>query len=377
MSIIEFSNPQELMRKAASDPALVKQLATFAHLLGFGWCSGTRSEQVGEDFDLVQERDRVTMKAHYDPKDPYAGGDHAHQRLAISFRNFRLDVNGGDFRYAAPRVTQKETLGLASVWARNASSVEDTVTQSFTYATTETITHTAGAKISVGAGVKVQATGGASVPFLAEGKITAEASLMVTTEGSYGYANARSSTTTHTAVYTGRVKPRSQRLIKLSVTKAEADVDYTSEGVLVFDVTLSGFLRPSGNALRTHPTDRPMYECHLMDKAGALGAIRWLADNDRPNASRWDLDWIRKQGWGASLDAVLDYARTPMRARLNGTFKIAAGFDATVVGGEDFPLTDAPATSAEVAAADDGPPGLAAFRYAADEPRAVATSSGD
>jgi Aerolysin toxin len=64
MSIIpEFSSPEELMRKAATDPATVQNLASFAHVLGFGWCGGTRSQQVGEDFDVIMERDRVILKA--------------------------------------------------------------------------------------------------------------------------------------------------------------------------------------------------------------------------------------------------------------------------------------------------------------------------
>lgn len=381
MSIIpEFSSAEDLMRKVASDPQTVSNFAMFAHLLGFGWCGGTRSQAVGEDFDVSVDRDRVIVRAHYDPKDPYADGHMAHHRLVMTFRNFRLDVNGAEFQYGAPRITRKDTLGLGSVWARNAASVEDTVTQSFTYTTSETVTHTAGTKIAASAGVKVSATGGASVPFVADGKVTAETSLMVTAEGSYGYSKSRTSTSTHTAVYSGRVKPRSQRLIKLSVTKAETEVDYTSEGNVLYDVTLAGFLRWGGNALRSHPTDRPSYECPLVGQGGALAAIRWLADNDRPNASRWDLDWIRKQGWGGSLDAVLDFARRPTRARLRGTFQIAAGVDAVVVGGEDVPLTDAPpaaSTEASRAALDVGAVDLAQLVASDRQPSEVARAYGD
>lgn len=378
MGIIpEFSSAEDLMRKVATDETVVRNLASFAHVLGFGWCGGTRSQNVGEDFDVILDRDTVIVKAHYDPKDPYADGYMAHERLKMTFRNFRLDINTAEFRYAAPRITSRETLGLASVWARNASSVEDTVTQSFTFATTEAVTHSAGAKISSSAGVKVSASGGASVPFVADGKVTAEASLVVTAEGTYGLSKSRSTTTTHTANYTGRLKPMTQRLLKLSVTKAEADVDYTSEGVVLYDVTLSGFLRAGGNALRTHPTDRPMYECPLGGQAGALGWIRWLAENDQPNRSRWDLDWIRNQGWGGTLDAVLDFARQPTRARLTGSFKIAAGVDATIVGGQDTPITDGPVSQSELAEVTEAGDGVARILGVDEVPREAALSFGD
>lgn len=49
---------------------ILRPAATLAHFLGYGWCGGTRSAYVGEDF----YRTTNGWKVRYNSNDPYAEG---------------------------------------------------------------------------------------------------------------------------------------------------------------------------------------------------------------------------------------------------------------------------------------------------------------
>ncbi|WP_251859914.1 aerolysin family beta-barrel pore-forming toxin [Clostridium sp. Marseille-Q2269] len=68
--IYAFNDEEELKAKIFNDPNFIKKYATLGDRLGFGWCGGTRSQYVGEDFDFYKSGDSYVLKGHYDPNDP-------------------------------------------------------------------------------------------------------------------------------------------------------------------------------------------------------------------------------------------------------------------------------------------------------------------
>lgn len=366
--IKDYKDMSDLVYKVASDPTVIRNLASFAHMLGIGWCGGTQSGRVGEGFDInrifggkkgrghvgewiAKLGDSYTVQAHYDRNDPHAGGYWADKRLEMMLTNFRFLIDPDGVVYGKPRISNLEPSTISYVTAVNRSDKEETVSKSFTYQLSDTISHTTSFSFKegtkVGIATKVGGQAGFKIPFLAEGKgnVEVETSAEFSFEATQGWSNATS--TTHsksdTQQYTAVVPPRSKRTIKLIVATTESEVEYTADISIDFVLILEGFLKWGGNARKDHPKNRPRVNLWFgeVDERSAFEDILDKYDHRHiPNYSDWDWDWMSSQH-GPWIDTVMQSFRGGVGAATAGKFTRVQGVKADIIAENPEPLSEA------------------------------------
>jgi len=258
--ITHFTDVEDLKYKVASDPTIIKKLAMFAHILGFGWCGGTQTGHVGEGFDISKvgavdgSAAGYLLKAHYNARDPHAGGYMANTRLSMTLSNFNIFIDPATFVYGRPVVSTMQPEIIDTYPAINKGDSDDSMAVDFQYQRSKTIAHNTSWAIT--GGITVGAEGKAEVPFVAGGSVKAEVKLEV----EHGWEDSESTTysATETKQYSGTIPKKHRRLITLMVVNTKSEVVYSADLIIRFDVTFNGFLMNSGNARVDHSPNRPL-----------------------------------------------------------------------------------------------------------------------
>ena len=334
--VTNYRDSEELKFKVASDPNVISKLALFAHMLGFGWCGGTRSNLVGNDFEVRKSGDEYLLKGHYDSKDPYADGYWADKRLHIALRNFRITFDPRSFVYGTPQIASLKPLMVSSYLARNDGDEEDTATKTFTYQLTEAVAHTT--NFSFTEGFKVAVKWKAEIPFFGGGEASTEFSFGAT----QGWSDSSTTTEgeTDTSTYTGKLPPHTQRLIRLIASRVSSDITYTATARIGFDVEFYNFLRYSGNARADHPQDRPFVTLKFgTDYRDGLDDIadKWK-HRGIPGYWDWvDWDWMT-QNFGTSVDSTMSFIDAGIGAPTSGKFNDVKGTSVYTSGDDAEPV---------------------------------------
>jgi len=330
---------EDLKFKVANDPAVIRNLAYFANMLGFAWCGGTQSPYIGENFDVSHNFDgSYAIKAHYGANEPYASGYMSDRRLQMRISNFRIAIDPATFVYGPPVISSIDQITLASGLARNPNDTESIVGVSLKGSHTDTFSHET--NVAFTEGVKVSIKNKAEVPFLGGAEVT--------TEFSFSATEGWKDTSTTTAVletgvsYESPVPPHSQKLITMVGLRTRSNVDYTATAYVTFDVSFYGFLAYTGNARSDHPTDRPFVTATF--NSGLLSGLEAIVDlfdhsyiDD--NLAGWDWHWIKATANGY-IGSTMGFFRRGITVPLNGRFTGVLGTNATIEEGPVEPLRE-------------------------------------
>jgi hypothetical protein len=327
---------ENLKYKVASNPTVIKRLAYFANMLGFGLCGGTQSQYLGENFDVSRNADgSYSMQAHYNKNDPYAGGYWADKRLKITLSNFRITIDPATFKYGKPAISSLTPIALDTGLATNPNSTESTITVALNSSHTDSYAHET--NVSFTQGIKVGIKNKAKVPLFGESEVTTEFSFSATE----GWKNT--STTTNvvgtTWTYSAKVPARSKKLITLVGSRSKSDISYSAVARITFDVSFYGFLRWSGNARSDHPTNRPFVTAKFgTDSTSGLDVILDQYDHAYiANYSGWDWDWIKAIG-NSYIGSTMGFFRRGITVPLTGKFKGVVGTNVSFMEGKAQPL---------------------------------------
>lgn len=331
-----FRDAEDLKWKVATDAQVIRSLASFAHMLGFGWCGGTRSQGVGEDFDVWKEGDRYIQQAHYGSNDPYAGGYWADKRLRMTLSNFEIVFDPGSFVYGTPVIREMQPISISSYLARNESEGEDNISKTFAFQLTESLTHTTSNALTVG--LKIGTKAAAKIPFFGDGEVSTEFSFSNTTTWTDSTATVTGQTDTST--YTGRLPGRSQRLIRLVANRVSSDITYRTLAKVSFDIEFYGFLRWSGNARADHPENRPFQTVQFGNSTyRGLDDIwdKWTHRDIPGYWQGWDWGWMQKN-FGGWLEGTMNFIGGGVGAPVSGKFNNVKGTNVYTAADEPRPL---------------------------------------
>jgi hypothetical protein len=119
-TMYSFNSEEDLIAKIISDESFVSDHAQLADLLGFGWCGGTASRYVGDDFKFTRLGDgKYSLKANYRSNDPYASGYQSNQRLEMIFDNVKLYIDGDTLNFGKSKITKLEPISSFSSYVVN------------------------------------------------------------------------------------------------------------------------------------------------------------------------------------------------------------------------------------------------------------------
>jgi len=334
--LFSFNSEEDLMAKIIQNDDFVYEHAMLGHLLGFGWCGGTGSQYVGEDFEFKRLGDgKFSLKARYNSNDPYAGGYWADKRLEMIFDNVKLYIDGETLDFGTHKITSLEPVTAYTADVENNGATAITRYPRLNYTTNSSWSRTDEYSFGQSLGIKNKYK-------FDIGIMGSETEISIGLDFSQGWSTTEG--TSESISYEERLEvplePYTKRHVSFVMLKDKADIPYTANMYIEYDVTYKGFLRWSGNAHGTHPDNRPMVEKTFgnSERNAAEDLYEQYIHRDINGFSEWDWQWIINQGDGDSLKYVLSgICKGPRGGIMRGTFK---GVSGAVCKGEVGPVVN-------------------------------------
>ncbi|WP_202638492.1 aerolysin family beta-barrel pore-forming toxin [Bailinhaonella thermotolerans] len=351
--IRDVRDVEDMKFRVASDPGLIHALADLADLLGYGWCGGTHYGKVGRGFDVTRVTPTLVtpapegvgaepyylVQARYNKDDPYVQGPMEEDRLKIYLYGFRVLIDPSSLTYGKALLQDMEPTAISSYVPENHHGKDDSATIAFEYQLATTVTHTTSLTLTEGAKVTVGATWGAGALFT---KAEFSVGFEVSFAAEEGWSD--STATTHTDwlkhQYTTVLPAKSKRLVTLVASRTRAEVPYTAQAVVGFDVMFEGFLRWGGNARSDHPKDRPRHRAAFGTRrfTGFQHIVDLYEHRHIAGYSEWDWAWAENAGKDR-LDRILKFLRGNVLMPVSGKFAGVRGTSVSIVSAEPVPLS--------------------------------------
>jgi len=335
--IFSFTDDEDLMAKIINSDQFISDHAGLADLLGFGWCGGTRSQYVGEDFEFKKLGDgKYSLKARYNSNDTYADGYMADTRLEMIIDNVSFYVDGDTLEFGEHKLSDLKPVKVYDSYVTNESEYPVIKYPRLTYTTDSSWSRTD--DVSFGQSLEIKNKYKFDIGIMGnETEITAKLDF------GQGWSDTKSGSETLTAEERLQVTvaPYSKNKVEMVMLKDKVDLPYTSNIYMDYDITYKGFLRWGGNALNLHPDNRPMKEMTFGE--GSLSAAEDIYDQyihrDINGYSEWDWEWIYDQGKGDRLVRKLSSIVNRPRGGINtGIFECISGAICKSTVGETEPL---------------------------------------
>ncbi|WDV44998.1 aerolysin family beta-barrel pore-forming toxin [Clostridiaceae bacterium M8S5] len=332
-----FKDEEDLKRQIINSDDFIKYHAYLAHYMGFGWCGGTGSKYVGEDFSFKKDGDNYILQANYNKHDPHAGGYWADKRLRMTVSNVRFYIDTDSLKLGDEKVTKLDPVMLQSFDAINKGDTDDTANVSFTYTKDKTVSHSF--TYSFEEGIQVNSTATVDVEFVSA---SCNYGWSFTAGQSWTNGTETASSTSVTTSYDTTVPAKSKKTVKLMSFKTKSDVPYTAKIYMEYDITFHGFLRYSGNARNDHPKKRPFVDVTFGNKdKSAQEQIQDIYEHRDINGySDWDWSWMEKEFGADNVKIVVSQICRPRGAEVDGKFTCVDGTHVEVVSEDAVPLTD-------------------------------------
>lgn len=338
------------------DPEFIKKWATLAHYMGIGWCGGTKTPNIGEDFEVTKVTDLnayskyskyfdtpptlpiYVIEARYNANDPYADGYRASERLKMFITKPDVMFKADTLEFGPVLHTNLEPQAVISKIIRNygSTTLNSQVNCIITDTTSTTVTH--GANVSGKLGVKKSVSVKAS-PGNVGTDSTTEVSFELT--AGYSFANAQLSSTSIAKGTTESIPvlPRSKASATIYALKSSASFPYVGDVQAVYNMTLVGFYRVNDNSEWGHSTSRPDAKVtfgKIADDGGALATedlLEQYINRSIQGNQKTDWQWVMdKYGSDKIKGAIGSIAKQEYVSRITGRFnKVNASIFQTVV----------------------------------------------
>lgn len=347
-NVAQFSSPiiipengygdiESLKFTVFSNPNFIKQWAYLAHYLGYGWCGGTKTPYVGEDFSVSKSGEQYIIQANYNPKDPYASGYRASERLRMTVSNVRLLLDPVSLSTKTPMIQQPQPIIVATTTATNndpnntnsiSKQISYTESESTSTSTSSTISNSV--KIGQTFTYKIGETGGET-----------NFEYTFTSDLTWGSQKEQSSSKSVTDIVTVNVPPVSRVVITAVLFKSISDVPYTATAIIEYDMTLHNFLRYSDNAYEGHPTNRPTitYTFGSPTQAATAAVVDQYGHRNIPGYSKWDWNWMREKHGAGTIDYWVNQIGIPYGAQVSGKFNNIDSTNVVTETGAPIPIT--------------------------------------
>ncbi|WDV44999.1 aerolysin family beta-barrel pore-forming toxin [Clostridiaceae bacterium M8S5] len=332
-----FKDEEDLKRQIINSDDFIKYHAYLAHYMGFGWCGGTGSKYVGEDFSFKKDGNKYILQANYNKHDPHASGYWADKRLRMTVSNVRFYIDTDSIKLGDEKVTKLDPVMIQSFNAINKGDTDDTANVSFTYTKDKTVSHSF--TYSFEEGIQVNSTAEVGIKFISA---SCNYGWSFTAGQSWTNETKTASSTSVTTSYDTTVPAKSKKTVKLMSFKTKSDVPYTAKIYMEYDITFHGFLRYSGNARKDHPKKRPFVDVTFGNKdKSAQEQIQDIYEHrDISGYSDWDWSWMEKEFGADNVKIVASHICRPRGAEVDGKFTCVDGTHVEIVADNAVALTD-------------------------------------
>ncbi|AEB77455.1 aerolysin family beta-barrel pore-forming toxin [Clostridium botulinum] len=344
IKLFGYEDNEDLKAKIIQDSKFIDNWASIAHSLGFGWCGGTASQSIGEDFEFRREEEEggkvsYTLTARYNSNDPYAEGYRANERLCMKISNVRFVVEPNSIKLGKPKITKLTPLDSQSFEVINPNKTDAKLSGGFNYITTKTTSKTENFRFGEKIGVKTSFKIG--IPSIVDSKV--ETSFEVSADQGWSNTNSNVETKQASTTYMSTVAPQSKKRIFLDVLATQSDVPYEGKIYMEYDIEFFGFLRYTGNARKDHTEDRPYVSFKFGGKNG-MSAVEHLKDlykhRNINGYSQWDWKWVDDNVKGIFQPSYEDLTTNHNGGVISGVFTSVNGTRASIREGNAVALPE-------------------------------------
>jgi Aerolysin toxin/Aerolysin/Pertussis toxin (APT) domain len=296
----------------------IKPLSYLAHYMGFAWVGGNGSNYVGEDMDINLGADHT-----YEIKgsnDGSCSGYRCDEKSTITVSNFQYVMDVDSFTAVENRVvTDKELIDTVTGTGTNRLSIPQVMTVFLEY--TNGTSWSQSNDTSVSGSVTLENTW--KSPSVTGGADTS-VSVTVTAGHTWGESTSETNTDKVRVGYQTVVPAYTQVDASIEVYKASISYPYEFDADIYYDLAINGFMRWGGNALLSHPENRPNETANFAigHWAGEEKSIehQWEHRNIPGVNTKWDWPWMIQQNGLSTIEYRLSQVLRPLKTTINGTF---------------------------------------------------------
>ena len=310
----------------------IRPLSYLAHNLGYSWVGGNNSDYVGEDMVINRSGDRWIIQGNNNgPCNGYRCGE----KTQIIVDNFTYTVNDDNFSHGEVTESERELIKVVHATARNDSDIAQQIVVDLKFDESTNWSKTN----SYGFSESVSTENEFKWPLVGDTKLT----IKFEANQSFSNTNGGSSSEQVTLQARPMVPPHSEMPVKVELYRSTISYPYQFNADIAYDVEFYGFLRYSGNAWNTHPTNRP-YKSHTftMGRASDKSAdIRYQWDHRYiPGETKWwDWGWAIKEAGLSNMQWATGGSLRPFHSYVSGDFYAESQYAGTIEIGQAKPIS--------------------------------------
>jgi len=339
MPVIKPSDEATNRYNIASDPKMISNWANLANSLGYGWCGGTASQYVGNDFSVSAvsgDSTKYSINANYRDSDPHKDGYRSNERLKMTMSNFTVQIDPNTITYGSPVITSLNPIDVGTYYVVNSGSSPVVMTKGFNTQLTSSVTHTTTYSFTEGFSLKQKWNAG--IPGLG----AQETEFTFNFSATQGWSDASTTTnlTSETEQVQVQVPPKSKVPITLVAARTQSNVSYTATATYGYSIELNNFLAYTWNARVDHPQDRPYQRFTFgTDRLNAIEHLVDLYDHRGISGYNTKWDWQSALTRHSELDALITSMKTDLPTiPFTGNFQNVYGSSVTYKVGDAIPL---------------------------------------
>ncbi|MEZ8017974.1 aerolysin family beta-barrel pore-forming toxin [Vibrio splendidus] len=325
---IQESDNLEVQSALVNDNGnFIRPLSYLAHNLGFAWVGGNNARYVGQDMSIKQLNDGWEIKGNNDGN---CSGMRCNEKTTITVDNFSYTLDSEVFSHGTILEPAQELIKTVSAYAINESNepkqiiVELKFEQSTRWHKTNRFDLSDSVIISDN--FKWPQVGKTEVRVLLE----QEQRFSDTNNGS------RSELSELQAIIT--VPANSVLPFQVEFLRSTISYPYRIKANMSYNVNFTGFLRHSGNALSSHPTNRPTisHTFTMGTNTEEQANIRYQWDHRYiPGEMKWwDWSWAINTNGLSSMQYAAGASLRPFYTHVSGQFSAESQYSGLIDIGE-------------------------------------------
>lgn len=321
---IQGSHNLEVQSTLVNDNGnFIRPLSYLAHNLGFAWVGGNNARYVGQDMSIKQLNDGWEIKGNSNGS---CSGERCHEKTTITVDNFSYTLNTQGFSYGTIKETDQELINTLSAYAINQTEQPKQIIVDLRFLQSTQWNKTNRFDL-------------ADVVLMEEDFNWPQAGktdVRVVLEKGQHFANTnsgqRSETSDLQAILT--VPARSVLPFRVEFLRSTISYPYRIKANMSYDVNFTGFLRYSGNALVSHPTNRPTvsHTFTMGTNSEEQANIRYQWDHRYiPGEMKWwDWSWAINEYGLSSMQYAAGASLRPFYTHVSGQFNAESQYSGLI-----------------------------------------------
>ncbi|MCC5518725.1 aerolysin family beta-barrel pore-forming toxin [Vibrio splendidus] len=321
---IETNNNLDVQRALVRDNAnFIRPLSYLAHNLGYAWVGGDNARYVGQDMATKPLNNGWEVKGNNDES---CAGDRCNEKTSITVDNFAYTLDNTSFLHGSITETDQELIETVSAYAINDSAQPKQIVVDLHFEQSTQWSKTQ--HFDLADSVVIDET----FHWPQVGKTEVRVALEEGQRFSDTNNGSRFEPTDLQAIIT--VPANSVLPFQVEFLRSTISYPYRIKTSMSYDVNFTGFLRYSGNALNSHPTNRPTvsHTFTMGTTSEDQANIRYQWDHRYiPGEMKWwDWSWAINTNGLSSMQYAAGASVRPFYTYVSGQFSAESQYSGMI-----------------------------------------------